>query len=304
MSLTRRAYFAWIAVCLIWGTTYLGIRIALETIPPFLMGAWRWIIAGALMIVVLVARGERLPPMRLWGSLAVLGLLLIGFGNGGVVWAERTVPSGLTAVLVAMSPFWMVGIDAFMPDGDPLTLRRIAGLVVGFVGILVLVWPELGVSGATNFLTGVIAAQIACFGWAVGSIFERRHGREENVLGTAAFEMLFGGLVMLAIALVRHEPSMVTFTPRTAAALAYLTLVGAIGGFSAYTFALKHLPLATVSLYAYVNPVIAVLLGTLILSEPLDARPGIAAGIVLAGMALVRPDARPAGATAIRPVGR
>jgi drug/metabolite transporter (DMT)-like permease len=213
---------------------------------------------------------------------------LIGFGNGGVVWAERTVPSGLTAVLVAMSPFWMVGIDALRPDGDSLTLRRVAGLIIGFAGIVILVWPELHVAGARGFITGVVAAQIACLGWAIGSTCARRHGREENVLATAAFEMLFGGLVMLGVGLARHEQAALTFTPRTAAALAYLTFVGAIAGFSAYAYALKHLPLATVSLYAYVNPVIAVVLGTLILNEPLNARLGVAAGIVLAGMALVR----------------
>jgi drug/metabolite transporter (DMT)-like permease len=291
MPSMRRAYLAWIAVCLIWGTTYLGIRIALETIPPFLMGAWRWIIAGSLIIAILAMRGERLPSIRLWGTLALLGVLLIGFGNGGVVWAERTVPSGLTAVLVAMAPFWMVGIEALMPDGDPLTVRRVIGLLVGFTGIVVLVWPEIRVGGAGGFIAGVIAAQIACVGWAIGSTYARRHGRDENVLATAAFEMLFGGLVMLAVALVRHEQAKLTFNVRTGAALAYLTFIGAVGGFSAYAYALKHLPVATVSLYAYVNPVIAVLLGTLILSEPLNARLGFAAGIVLAGMALVRHDA-------------
>jgi drug/metabolite transporter (DMT)-like permease len=288
MPATRLAYLAWVAVCLIWGTTYLAIRIGLETIPPFLMGACRWIAAGTLIIGILALRGERLPAVRLWRSLAILGVLLIGFGNGGVVWAERTVPSGLTAVLVAMSPFWMVGIEALRPDGDSLTLRRVAGLIIGFAGIVILVWPELHVAGARGFITGVVAAQIACLGWAIGSTYARRHGRDENVLATAAFEMLFGGLVMLGVGLARHEQAALTFTPRTAAALAYLTFVGAIAGFSAYAYALKHLPLATVSLYAYVNPVIAVVLGTLILSEPLNARLGVAAGIVLAGMALVR----------------
>jgi len=290
MSATRRAYLAWVAVCLIWGTTYLAIRVALETIPPFLMGAGRWIVAGTLIIAILAVRGERLPPVRLWKSLALLGVLLIGFGNGGVVWAERTVPSGLTAVLVAMSPFWMVGIEALRRDGDSLTVRRVTGLIIGFTGIVILVWPELHVAGATGFITGVVAAQIACLGWAIGSTYARRHGRDENVLATAAFEMLFGGLVMLGVGLARHEQAALTFTPRTAAALVYLTFVGAVAGFSAYAYALKHLPLATVSLYAYVNPVIAVVLGTLILSEPLNARLGIAAGIVLAGMALVRHD--------------
>jgi drug/metabolite transporter (DMT)-like permease len=288
-----RAYAAWIAVCLIWGTTYLGIRISLETIPPLLMAAMRWITAGGLLIVLLALRGERLPARREWPSLAVLGILLLGFGNGAVVWAEQTVPSGLTAVLVATSPFWMVGFDALMPDGEAITLRRVLGLVVGFSGIVMLVWPEIRFDGTGGgFLGGVIAAQIACVGWAVGSSYARHRGRGhasgENVLVTAAFEMLFGGIALLIASLVLHETARLTFTPRTAGALAYLTLVGAIAGFSAYAYALKHLPVATVSLYAYVNPVIAVVLGTLVLKEPFNARMIGAAIVVFVGVALVR----------------
>jgi drug/metabolite transporter (DMT)-like permease len=285
----RRAYIAWIAVCLIWGTTYLGIRIALETIPPFLMAAFRWIVAGSLIIAILKARGERMPPPRSWSVLAVLGLLLLGFGNGGVVWAEQTVSSGLTAVLVSMAPFWMVGMEALMPDGDPLTARHVAGLLIGFAGIVMLVWPEIHMDGSgRQFLGGVVAAQLACVGWALGSTYARRHAREENVLAAAAFEMLFGGLLLLALGSFRNEWAVLAFNPRTAGALMYLTVVGAIAGFSAYAYALKHLPVATVSLYAYVNPVIAVILGTLVLKEPFGPRMAVAAGVVLAGMALVR----------------
>jgi len=278
-----------VAVCLIWGTTYLGIRIALETIPPFLMAGSRWIIAGGLIIPVLKMRGERLPAATSWTSLALLGVLLLGFGNGGVVWAERTVPSGLTAILVATSPFWMVGVDALMLDGEPLTVRRSIGLIVGFAGIVVLVWPEIRFGeGGRGFLAGVISAQLACLGWAVGSAYARRRRREENVLATAAFEMVFGGLVLLAIGLIRNEGGALSFSGRSLGAFGYLIFVGAIGGFSAYAYALKHLPVATMSLYAYVNPVIAVALGTLVLKEPFNWRLGAASAIVLAGMALVR----------------
>jgi drug/metabolite transporter (DMT)-like permease len=291
----RRAYLAWIAVCLIWGTTYLAIRIALETIPPLLMAAVRWIVAGGLLIVILRLRGERMPARREWPALTLLGVLLLGFGNGGVVWAEQTVPSGLTAVLVATSPFWMVGIDAMMAGGERLTLRRSLGLIVGFGGIVMLVWPEIRLGeGNRAFLGGVIAAQIACIGWAIGSSYARHRGRghakDENVLVTAAFEMLFGGIVLLIVSLAMSETSRLTFTPRSAGALIYLTFVGAIAGFSAYAYALKHLPVSIVSLYAYVNPIIAVVLGTLVLGEPFSARVAVAAGIVLAGMLLVRQE--------------
>jgi len=280
-------------VCLIWGTTYLGIRIALETIPPLLMAALRWIAAGTLLIAVLALRGERLPRAREWPAITLLGILLLGFGNGAVVWAEQTVPSGLTAVLVAMSPFWMVGIDAFMPGGEPLTVRRLVGLAVGFSGIVMLVWPEIHVGDSGRaFLGGVISTQIACAGWAVGSSYARRRGRghasEENVLATAAFEMLFGGIVLLVVSLALGEAGRVTFAPRSTGALIYLTFVGAIAGFSAYAYALKHLPVATVSLYAYVNPIIAVMLGTLVLQEAFSPRIALAALVVLAGSWLVK----------------
>ncbi|MBI3401315.1 MAG: EamA family transporter [Acidobacteria bacterium] len=291
---SRRAYLAWVAVCLIWGTTYLAIRISLETIPPLLMAAIRWIIAGSLLIAFLRIRGERLPRPRAWPSLAILGVLLLGFGNGAVVWAEQTVPSGLTAVLVATSPFWMVGIDALMPDGARLTFRHVAGLLIGFGGIVTLVWPEIHAAdaGGRAFLGGVIAAQVACVGWAIGSSYARHrgrgHARDENVLATAAFEMLFGGVFLLAAGLALHEGAHLVFTPRTTAALVYLIVFGAIGGFTAYAYALKHLPVATVSLYAYINPIIAVVLGTIVLSEPLNVRMAVAAAIVLGGMTLVK----------------
>jgi drug/metabolite transporter (DMT)-like permease len=290
-----RAYFAWVTVCLVWGTTYLAIRIALRTIPPLLMGGMRYLTAGAVLATMLALRGNRLPGPGAWPSLALLGLLLIGLGNGGVVWAEQTVTSGLTAVLVATSPFWMVGLDAMMSHGDRLTPRRIVGLIVGFSGIVMLVWPELQVATERRaFLSGVVAAQIACIGWAIGSTYARRRGhtaaRDENVLATAAFEMLFGGMFLLLAGLVRGEAAWLTFTPRTMAALAYLTVFGSIAGFTAYAYALKHLPVATVSLYAYVNPVIAVVLGTVLLKEPFNLRMGVAAAVVLAGTAIVKAD--------------
>jgi len=282
-------------VCLVWGTTYLAIRIALRTIPPLLMGGMRYLTAGAVLATMLALRGNRLPGPGAWPSLALLGLLLIGLGNGGVVWAEQTVTSGLTAVLVATSPFWMVGLDAMMSHGDRLTPRRIVGLIVGFSGIVMLVWPELQVATERRaFLSGVVAAQIACIGWAIGSTYARRRGhtaaRDENVLATAAFEMLFGGIFLLLAGLVRGEAAWLTFTPRTTAALAYLTVFGSIAGFTAYAYALKHLPVATVSLYAYVNPVIAVVLGTVLLKEPFNLRMGVAAAVVLAGTAIVKAD--------------
>jgi len=131
----KLAYFAWIAVCLIWGTTYLGIRVSLETMPPALMGGIRWTLAGALLAGWVLIRGEKLPPVSSWGSISLLGFLMLVLGNGGVVFAEQWVPSGLTAVLVATSPFWMAGVEAAMGDGERLRPTVIGGLVIGFSGL-------------------------------------------------------------------------------------------------------------------------------------------------------------------------
>jgi drug/metabolite transporter (DMT)-like permease len=276
------------AVCVLWGTTYLAIRIALETIPPMMMGALRWTTAGALILGTMKLRGDQMPGRAEWPALALLGILLIGLGNGGVVWAEQTLPSGLTAVLVAVIPFWMVGIERLAGEAAPLTRRRSLGLVIGFSGIVLLVWPELKVGESGSFATGVGATQVACLGWAIGSSYSRRRRPSENVLAVAAFQMLFGGIAMFIAALAHDEWSRLAFNPRTGTAITYLVVFGSLAGFTAYAYALKHLPVATVSLYAYVNPVIAMALGTIVLNEPLSPRLAVAGAVVLVGMAMVR----------------
>jgi drug/metabolite transporter (DMT)-like permease len=264
--------------------------------PPALMGGLRWLIAGALLSLYVVRRGERLPQRSSWGGIALLGFLMLGLGNGGVVFAEQWIPSGLAAVLVATSPFWMTAVEAVLPDGERLRAKVIAGLLVGFGGIVVLVWPDLtlGSAGNRRFLAGVIAIQIATLGWSLGSAYSRRHGRTDNLLGTTALQMLAGGAMLTAAGTLRGEWTQLSFTPRTAGALAYLATIGAIGGFVAYTYALRHLPISFVSLYAYINPVIAVTLGVLSLGEPFDARMAAAAALVFAGVSIVRWTATPA----------
>ena len=187
----RLAWIAWIAVCLIWGTTYLGIRISLETMPPMLMAGLRWTFAGGLLAAYMTARGERLPRPSAWGHAVLLGFLMLVLGNGGVVWAEMFVPSGLAAVIVASSPFWMAGVEALRADGERMTRRTAVGLTLGFLGIVVLIWPELAQGpGGRGFVFGVVALQIACLGWSIGSSYSKRHGRSENVFMATAAQML------------------------------------------------------------------------------------------------------------------
>jgi drug/metabolite transporter (DMT)-like permease len=287
------AWMAWVCICVVWGTTYLAIRIALETLPPALMGAMRWIVAAAILAIGLWVRREAWPPLRQWPGFALGGLLLIGLGNGGVIFAEQFVPSGLAAVIVATVPFWMVGVEAVVPSGERITQATVTGLVVGFAGIVLLVWPELrhGGGDAARFAWGVVALQVACAGWAVGSTHAKRHALQASVVSGTTLQMLFGGVLMLIVGVAAGELNAVAFSPRSTAALVYLVLAGSVGGFLAYTYALRHLPISTVSLYAYVNPVIAVVLGAAVLGEPLGARIAVATALVLLGSAIVRVSA-------------
>jgi drug/metabolite transporter (DMT)-like permease len=286
----RAAYFAWVTVCVVWGTTYLGIRICLETIPPMIMGGFRWSIAGLLLLAYMGATRQTLPPRQRWPGIILLGFLMLVLGNGGVVVAEQWVPSGLAAVIIACNPFWMAAVEAAIPGGERLTRRLVLGLLIGFAGILVLVWPNLTLGGGTArmFLAGMASLQIASIGWSLGSAYSRRTGRSENILGTTALQMLAGGAMMTAIGALRGEFAHLFFTSRTMLSLVYLSTLGAIGGFVAYTYALRHLEVSFVSLYAYVNPVIAVALGVAVLGEPFDRRMAAAAALVFGGVAIVR----------------
>ena len=286
----RSAYVAWVAVCVIWGTTYLGIRVALEATPPALMGGIRWTVAGAMLVAIATLRGERLPSVALWPSLGLQGLLMIGVGNGFVNWAEQYVPSGLAAVTLATSPFWMSGVEALRVNGERLSRKALVGLVLGFTGILVLVWPDLnlGDSAGLQFTLGILALQVACLGWAIGSSYSKRHPHGASVIAATAVQMILGGLVMLAAGTLLGEWPRVHLEGRGLWALTYLVFVGSIGGFVSYIYALQHLPVATVSLYAYANPLIAVVLGALLLGESFTTRTVVSMSIVFAGMALVR----------------
>ena len=291
----RLAYIAWITVCLVWGTTYLAIRIALESVPVALLAGLRWAAAGALLAAMLPLFGERVPHPRTWKSIAIAGFLMAVIGNGGVVWAQQYVASGLAAVIVAMVPFWTVLVEAMLPHGERLTSRTLIGLGVGFLGIVVLVWPELTIGGESGrlFIAGVIALQVACLGWALGTSYTKRNAMTASPLGASAMQMLLSGAMLIAIGTATGEWSRLAFTPRTAGAMIYLVLIGSVVGYTAYVYALKHLRISTVSLYAYVNPLIAVILGTLLLSEPFSLRILFAAALVFAGIAVVRSTSRP-----------
>lgn len=283
------AYLAWVVVCVVWGTTYLAIHVALETVPVALLAGLRWLAAGALLAALLPLTGQTLPPLRNWPPIAVIGFLMAVVGNGGVVWAQQHVASGLAAVVVAMVPFWSVIVEALLAGGERVTRRTVLGLVLGFLGIVVLLWPALTIGGSGSmFVWGVIGLQIACAGWALGTSYLKRNPTHGSPMGSLAVQMLLSGVMLMAIATATGEWASLHFTMRSLGAMVYLVVFGSLVGYTAYLYALKNLPVSTVSLYAYVNPVIAVLLGSLVLNEPFSARIAVASLLVFLGIAVVK----------------
>jgi drug/metabolite transporter (DMT)-like permease len=286
----QMAYAAFAAVCIIWGTTYLAIRIALETLPPLLLTGSRFVTSGLIMLAISRLRGDRIPrDGRTLANLALIGFLMVGVGNLAVVWAEQWVPSGLAALLVATAPFWMAIIEAFRTGGERVDFRSGAGMLVGFGGVALLVTP--GGSGAAwsiPFVIAAIAVQVGSFCWQLGAARGKYHIRNVPLMASAGLQMLFGGVIVTMVGLAIGEGPRFAFTPRTFAALAYLTIFGGVIAYSAYVFALAHMRTTHSSLYAYVNPVVAVFLGWLILDEPLTWLSIVAMVVILGGVALVQ----------------
>jgi drug/metabolite transporter (DMT)-like permease len=277
------------AVYVLWGSTYLAIRIGVQDLPPALMSGTRFTLAGAILLAFLLLRGVPLPPRAMFGPIALTGMLLLFGGNLLVTVAEITVPSGMAAVLVANLPFVLVLCEATLKDGERITPLGAAGLVIGFAGMLILMWPKLAATryGGLSSLRGEGALLAANLCWAIGSIYSKRRVRGTPPLMAVAFEMLFAGVALCLFGLLLGEASRVHLTTRAALAVLWLLTAGSLFGYSAYMWLLSHVPAVKVSTYAYVNPVIALLLGWSFLGEPLDTRVGVGTLVILAGVALV-----------------
>ena len=286
-----KAYFAWAAVSIFWGTTYLAIRIGVEVLPPALFAGIRFLIAGLILIPILLLKGYSLPSKKDLIPISITGILLLTVANGTVVWSEQWVSSSLAALIIASIPFFMVGMEALMPNGEKLSLKKGLGILVGFCGIFLLLWPDI--KGAINsaYLKGIMGLVIAIIAWAAGSIYSKHRDIKTAPFMSAAFQMLIAGAVLTLIGAVKGEFSQFTFDPKGMAALVYLMIFGSLIGYSAYIYALAKLPTATVSTYAYINPVIAVILGWLVLDERLDWIVALATVIILSGVLLVKKEA-------------
>lgn len=279
---------AFATVYVVWGSTYLAIRVAVETMPPFLMAGSRFLVAGAMLFAWLRLKGVVTPGKSQWFHATIAGVLMLLGGNGLVVWAEQTVSSSLAALLVALTPVWFALLEWLRPAGKRPATSTWIGIVVGFIGVALLVTGQNSSSvNVSHNPWGVAALVLAGLFWAAGSLWARYHAKPESPWMNAALQMICGGAALLLVAIIQREPARFHFAQvSTQAWLSFLYLIvfGSWIGFSAYVWLLKVSTPSRVATYAYVNPVIAVLLGHLLLYEPLGLRALWAAVVILAGV--------------------
>ena len=285
-----RVVAAFAAVYLIWGSTYLAIRVAIDSVPPFVMAGIRFIIAGVVLFLWARSRGAPAPSRRNWAGALVIGLLLLTTGNGAVVWTEQRVPSGLTALLVATVPVWTVIVEWIGAGRERPRGRTVVGLLVGLAGVGLLVAPGEVAGGTRVDPLGALVLMGGSISWAIGSVYSRRAGLPRSPQLATAMEMLCGGAGLLIVALVSGElaafhPAAITL--RSALAVLYLIVFGSLIAFSAFVWLLRVSTPARVSTYAYVNPAVAVLLGWALAGEPLSVRTLAAAAVIVAGVVLI-----------------
>ena len=286
-----KLWIALLALYIVWGSTYLGIRFAVETIPPFLHAALRFLISGVILYIWRRAAGDPAPTASHWRSTAIVGTALLLGGNGLVAWAEQTVPSGIAALMITTSPFWLVLFESLRVGGTKPTWQAILGLVIGFMGVFILVGPAEITGAEGGFDTfGIILLLLAPLFWSMGSIYAKGADMPTSTLLSTGMQMLTGAVALFLVSLVRGElngfdPGLVS--TRSWLALAYLITFGSLIGFVSYGWLLHNAPVSLMSTYAYVNPVVAVLLGSLFAAEPLNGRILIAAAIIIGSVVLI-----------------
>ncbi len=278
-------------VYLFWGSTYLGIAIAVEHIPPALMCAMRFLIAGTLMLAYCAIRGRRIrySSLQLW-HMAVVGILLLMGGNLTLSYAEQVVPSGLSALLIAITPLWFLVLDAWLLGDHHISRQGAIGLALGIVGMVVLLWPKLTATGSLGHreLWHSLSLILGSFSWALGSVLSKLwHSEDLDPFASTAWQVVFAGIANLLFALLNRDFARVVWTTRGVAAMLYLVVGGSWIGYTAYIWLLRHAPSSKASTYAYVNPVVAVFLGWLVLHEAIDRYILMGSAIVIASVILV-----------------
>ena len=291
LSKNTRIWIALIAIYIIWGSTYLAIRYMVETIPPFIGAGMRFISAGVLLYAWRVSKGDPIPTRQQWRDASIIGLLLLLGGNGLVSWAEQFVPSGVAALLISTVPIWMVVIESLRRGGEKPTTRAIIGLVLGFAGVALMIGPgELNEQIKELHPLGLIALPTAALLWSTGSVYAKSADLPKSILMTTSMEMLIGSAGLFAFGTLQGEWarfSLANVLPESWVGLIYLSIVGSLGGYVAYAYLLQNAPISLISTYAYVNPVIALLLGAFIAQETLDGRTILSAVVILGAVILI-----------------
>ena len=281
---------AFATIYLLWGSTYTAIRIVVETLPPFLAAGVRFLIAGGLMLAWLAARGTPLPSRAQWRNAVIAGTLMLVGGNGLVMWAERTLSSGFTALLIALVPVWFALLDWARPQGARPQMKTVAGIFVGFLGIALLVQARGGLASMTGQWAGALAIMVSGFCWAGGSIYAKHSAPGGSPWMNSAAQMICGGVGLLLVASVRGEPWNTNWSHvsgRSIAALGYLVVFGSWIAFSAYVWLLHNTTPVRLSTYAYVNPIIAVFLGWVLLGEKVNSGMLWAAAVIVLGVVTI-----------------
>lgn len=282
---------AFAAVYVLWGSTYLAIRLAIETLPPFLMAATRFSLAGAILFSWAVLKGERfIPPLHMWRRALVIGGLLLLGGNGGVTWAEKYVATGLAALLVSTEPLWVVILNWALSRQRPNS-KVLLGVLIGLVGVAMLVANGLRTNGhsALSLVAGGVVL-VAAFSWAAGSVYSNRRPLQASTLMAAGMQMLSGGALLFIFALAVGDAqrlSLANASWTSIGAFFYLLVFGSLVGFTAYSWLLNNVTPARAATYAYVNPVVAVLLGWLVAGEPITSQMLVAAAVIIGSVILI-----------------
>jgi len=285
-----KIWLAMLAIYIIWGSTYLGIRFVVETIPPFLSAAMRFFTSALIILAWRKLAGDPWPTRRQWRDAAIVGLFLLGGGNGLVSFAEQTIPSGIAALIIGTTPLWLTLFEALRPGGVKPGWQSILGLLVGFGGIYLLVGPgEFGGSLHMDLL-GTITIILAPVLWAFGSIYSKNADLPASTFMWTGMQMATGAIALLVLgALTGELPrfSLAAISLNSWLGLAYLILIGSLVGFVAYAWLLRNAPIALVATYAYVNPVVAIFLGTWLAQEMINGRIIIAALVIIGAVVVI-----------------
>jgi drug/metabolite transporter (DMT)-like permease len=284
-ALKGKALAAYLVICVVWGSTYLAIKVGVRDLPPFTMAGIRFLIAGLILLAIARLKKDPMPRRRgdMW-TLAIVGLFLLVGGNTFVIWGEQYAASGVASIFVVTCPLWMALFEVIIPGGTGYLNRRIViGLILGFIGIILLVGTTPAEIFATD-MRGPLAFTISSITWAFGSVYSKRRPVEVGPYMGSALQLILAGIVVGTVGIILGEWSSIHLTAQGLTALAYLIIFGSVVSYSAYMYALHHGPTAIVGTYAYVNPVIAVVLGWLFLSEPITGRILLAMVLILAAV--------------------